>query len=94
MITPGAIRAAKKVWAILIGTEHDDDDLLDYIAAIIASETAAPEMLEVCKCLDFYQRKFEVDAMQPGGMPGNEYYSEQMMVIVNHARAAIVKEKG
>ncbi len=55
---------------------------------------AAKELLAVCKSLDAFQRLYEKRTMQPGYMPGNDYYSDLQMEIVGAARAAIGKVEG
>jgi hypothetical protein len=55
---------------------------------------AAPDLLAVVRALSEFQRTYETNTQSPGWMPGNEFYSNLLMVIVRDARAALKKAEG
>ena len=56
--------------------------------------SAAPEMYEALERLVEEQKYFADKSMQPGMMPGNQFYSDKFMVVVNMAKAALKKSRG
>lgn len=64
---------------------------LPYTARPHPEASGEVEALAVCKALDEFQRTFEINSMQPGYMPGNQYCSDLLMEIVGKARAALAR---
>lgn len=60
---------------------------LDRLRALNAKLVAA------CEALDKAQRYFEEHAHSPGMMPGNEFYSDMFMEVVNQARAVLAEAR-
>jgi len=58
-------------------------------ARITELEGERGRLREVCERLIIAQRFFEVKAGQPGRMPGNDFYSEKLMEVVNMAKSAL-----
>jgi len=58
-------------------------------ARITELEGERGRLREVCERLIIAQRFFEVKAGQPGRMPGNDFYSEKFMEVVNMAKSAL-----
>ena len=58
---------------------------------IIRACNSHDALLAACDALDEFQRYYETHAMEPDGMPGNEFYSGKAMAVVRQARAAIAK---
>jgi hypothetical protein len=55
---------------------------------------AAPDLLAVVRALSEFQCTYETNTQSPGWMPGNEFYSNLLMIIVRDARAALAKAEG